>query len=113
MGGYHRKLGIGYGITTVDVIRVMSINSTTTGFQAVPLYVEDDKELNILVSAKVSPDEEPGDPGPRWMIVANPESRVVIRDGFCVATDDGVEYSEYVPTDEQVALFNQFARECV
>ena len=73
--------------------------------EVVSSYVEDDKELNILVSAKVSPAEKPGDPEPRWTIIADPETREVVRDDFCVATDEGFEYPEYTPVEEQHELF--------
>ena len=84
----------------------------TTDLVVKSSYVEDDKELNILVSTPVSPDEKPGDPEPRWTVVADPQTREVIRVDFCVATDEGFEYPEYTPTDEQMALFKKFAKEC-
>ena len=74
-------------------------------------YVEDG-ELNILVSPKVSPDEKPGDPEPRWTLIANPKTRELLRVDFCVATDEGFEYPECTPTDEQVALFKRFTTAC-
>ncbi len=75
-------------------------------------YVEDGKELNVLVSIKVSPDEKPGDPEPRWTIIADPETREIVRVDFCVATDEGFEHPEYTPTAEQMVLFKRFAKEC-
>ena len=74
-------------------------------------YVEDG-ELNVLVSPRVSPDEKPGDPEPRWTLIADPQARELLRVDFCVATDEGFEYPEYTPTDEQIALFKKFAKEC-
>ena len=38
----------------------MKIDMTTTDLVVVSSYVEDDKELNVLVSTKVSPDERTG-----------------------------------------------------
>ena len=70
-------------------------------------YVEDG-ELNVLVSPKVSPDEKPGDPEPRWTLIADPKTRELIRVDFCVATDEGFEYPEYKPTPEQLELFRNF-----
>ena len=90
----------------------MNIGPMTTDLDVVSSYVEDDKELNILVSTKISPDEKPGDPELRWTVIADPESREVIRVDFCVATDEGFDYPEYTPTDEQMALFKKFAKEC-
>ena len=90
----------------------MKITPTTTDLKVVSSYVEDDKELNILVSMKVSPDEKPGDPKPRWTVVADSATREVLRVDFCVATDEGFEYPEYTPTNEQMALFTKFAKEC-
>ena len=72
-------------------------------------YVEDG-ELNVLVSPKVSPDEKPGDPEPRWTLIANPKTRELLRVDFCVATDEGFEYPEYEPTPEQLELFRSFVR---
>lgn len=79
--------------------------------EVVSSYVEDDKELNILVSTKVSPDGKPGDPEPRWTVIANPETCEVLRVEFRMATDEELEYPEYTPTDEQMALFRKFAKE--
>ena len=90
----------------------MKITPTTTDLKVVSSYVEDDKELNILVSMKVSPYEKPGDPEPRWTVVADSATREVLRVEFCVATDEGFEYPEYTPTNEQMALFKKFAKEC-
>ncbi len=47
----------------------MKIDMTTTNLQFESSYVEDDKELNVLVSTKIMPDEKPGDPEPRWTIM--------------------------------------------
>ena len=90
----------------------MKIDSTTTNLQFESSYVEDDKELNVLVSTKVSPDDKPGDPEPRWTVIADPVTREIIRVEFAIATDEGFEYPEYTPTDEQMALFKKFAKEC-
>ena len=75
-------------------------------------YVEDGKGLNVLVSTKVSPDDKPGDPEPRWIVIADPATREITRVDFAIATDEGFEYPEYTPTDEQMALFRKFAKEC-
>ena len=83
----------------------MKIDSTTTNLQFESSYVEDGKELNILVSPPVSPDEKLGDPEPRWTVIPDPIMREIIRVEFCVATDEGFEYPEYTPTNEQMALF--------
>ena len=90
----------------------MKIDFSTTGLEVVSSYVEDDKELNVLVSTKVSPEEKPSDPEPRWTVIADPVTRDIIRVEFCVATDEGFEYPEYTPTNEQMALFRKFAKEC-
>ena len=90
----------------------MKINPTTTDLEIVSSYVEDDNELNVLVSPPVSPDEKTGDPEPRWTVIADPVTREIIRVEFCVATDEGFEYPEYTPTNEQMALFRKFAKEC-
>ena len=92
--------------------KYMKVDTHTTELQMVSSYVEDDKELNILVSMKVSPDEKPGDPEPRWTVIADPVTREIIRVEFCVATDEGFEYPQYTPTNEQMALFRKFAKEC-
>ncbi len=72
-------------------------------------YMEDG-ELNVLVSPKVSPDEKPGDPEPRWTLIANPQTRELLRVDFCVATDDGFEYPQYTPIGEQMVLFREFVK---
>lgn len=90
----------------------MKIDSTTTNLQFESSYVEDDKELNVLVSTKVTPGEKPGDPEPRWTVIADPVTREIIRVEFCVATDEGFEYPQYTPTHEQITLFRKFAKEC-
>ena len=90
----------------------MNIDMTTTNLQFESSYVEDDKELNVLVSTKVTPDEKPGDPEPRWTVIADPVTREIIRVEFAIATDEGFEYPEYTPTDEQMVLFKKFAKEC-
>ena len=90
----------------------MNIGMTTTNLQFESSYVEDDKELNVLVSTKVSPDDKPGDPEPRWTVIADPVTREIIRVEFAIATDEGFEYPEYTPTDEQMVLFKKFAKEC-
>lgn len=89
----------------------MKIDMASTELDVVSSHVEDG-ELNVLVATKVSPDEKPGDPEPRWTVIADPKSRELIRVDFCVATDDGFEYPEYTPTDAQMELFKQFAKEC-
>ena len=81
-------------------------------FEVVSAYIEDGKELNVLVSTPVPPDEKPGDPEPRWMLIADPQTRELLRVDFCVATDEGFEYPQYTPTNEQMALFRKFAKEC-
>ncbi len=88
----------------------MSIDPTTTTLEVVSSYVEDDKELNVLVSTPFSPDENPGDPEPRWTLIADPKTRELLRVDFCVATDEGFEYPEYNPTPEQLELFRGFVR---
>ena len=90
----------------------MKITPTTTDLEVVSSYVEDDKELNVLVSTRVSPGEKAGDPEPRWTVIADPVTREIIRVEFCVATDEGFEYPQYTPTNEQMALFRKFAKEC-
>ena len=90
----------------------MKIDVTTTELVVESSYVEDGKELDVLVSTKVSPDEKPDDPEPRWTVIADPVTREIIRVEFCVATNDGFEYPEYTPTNEQMALFRKFAKEC-
>ncbi len=89
-----------------------SIDVATTDLEVVSSYVEDGNELNVLVSTTVKPNEKPGDPEPRWTIIANPKTREVIRVDFSVATDEGFEYPEYTPTGEQMVLFKRFAKEC-
>ena len=88
----------------------MSIDPTTTDLEVVSSYVEDGKELNVLVSTSVSSDEKPGDPEPRWTLVADPQTRELLRVDFCVATDEGFEYPEYEPTPEQLELFCKFTK---
>ena len=92
--------------------RVKNIDPVTSDSEVESSYVEDDKELNVLVSPLVSPDEKPGDPEPRWTGIADPVTREIIRVKFCVATDEGFEYPQYTPTNEQMALFRKFAKEC-
>lgn len=92
--------------------RIKNIDPVTTDLEVVSSYVEDDKELNVLVSTPVSSDEELGDPEPRWTVIADPVTREIIRVEFCVATDEGFEYPKYTPTNEQMALFKKFAKEC-
>lgn len=88
------------------------IDVTRTDLVVESSYVEDDKELNVLVSTKILPDDKPEDPEPRWVIIADPKTREIIRIEFCVATDEGFEYPEYTPTAEQMELFKRFAKEC-
>lgn len=90
----------------------MILETNRTDLEVISSYVEDDKKLNVLVSTRVSLDEKPGDPEPRWTVIADPVTREIIRVDFCVATDEGFEYLEYTPTDEQMALFKRFAKEC-
>ena len=92
--------------------RNVKIDMATTNLQIESSYVEDGKEQNILVSPLASPDEKTGDPEPRWTVIADPVTREIIRVEFCVATDEGFEYPEYTPTNEQMALFTKFAKEC-
>lgn len=54
----------------------------STDLEVESSYVEDGKELNVLVSMKVSPDEKPGDPEPRWTIITDSETREVIRSAW-------------------------------
>lgn len=89
----------------------MNIGFTTTDLEVVSAYVEDDEDLNILVSTKISPDEKQDNPELRWMVIADPKTREVLRVDFCVATDEGFEYPEYTPTEEQMSLFKRFAKE--
>ncbi len=90
----------------------MKITPTTTDLEVVSSYVEDDKELNVLVSTKVTPGEKPSDPEPRWTVIADPVTRGITRVEFFVATDEGFGYPEYTPSNEQMALFRKFAKEC-
>ena len=86
----------------------MNIGFKATDLQVVSSY----KELNVLISTKVSSGEKPDDPEPRCTVIADPVTREIIRVEFCVATDNGFEYAEYTPTNEQMALFKKFAKEC-
>lgn len=82
----------------------MKIYPTITDLQVGSSYIEDDKELNVLVSTKVSPDDKLGDPEPRWTVIAEPVTREIMRVEFCVATEEGFESPEYTPTNEQMAV---------
>ena len=95
-----------------DENNCMKSGMTTTDLQAVSSYVEDDKELNVLFSTKVSPDEKLGDPEPRWAVITDPVTRGIIRVEFFVETDEGFGYPEYTPSNGQMALFRKFAKEC-
>ena len=95
-----------------DENNCMKSGMTTTEFEAVSSYVEDDKELNVLFSTKVSPDERLGDPEPRWAVITDPVTRGITRVEFFVATDEGFGYPEYTPSNAQMALFRKFAKEC-
>lgn len=53
----------------------VKIDTHTTDLQAVSSYVESDKELNVLISTKVSSDEKSDGPEPRWAVIANPVAR--------------------------------------
>lgn len=88
------------------------LETNTTDLEVVSSYIEDSKVLNILISTPPSPAEKPGDPEPRWTVIADPVTREIIMVEFCVATDEGFEYPEYTPTNEQMALFKKFAKEC-
>ena len=88
----------------------MSIDPITTNLEVVSSYVEDDKELNVLVSTPVSPDEKTGDPEPRWTLIADPQTRKLLRVDFCIATDNGFKYPDYTPTPEQLGLFCNFLK---
>ena len=90
----------------------MKIYPTITDLQVGSSYIEDDKELNVLVSTKVSPDDKLGDSEPRWTVIAEPVTREIMRVEFCVATEEGFESPEYTSTNEQMALFKRFAKEC-
>lgn len=93
-------------------VHIVDVAGSTTNLQVVSSYVEDDKELNVLVSTRLSTDENPGDPEPRWTVIADPVTREINRVEFCVATDEGFEYPAHTPTDAQMALFMKFAKEC-
>ena len=95
-----------------DENNCMKSGMTTTEFEAVSSYVEDDKELNVLFSTKASPAEKLGDPEPRWAVITDPVTRGITRVEFFVATDEGFGYPEYTPSNEQMALFRKFAKEC-
>lgn len=88
-----------------------TIDATRTDLAVESSYVEDDAELNILVSPKLSQNENQGDPEPRWTIVVNPKTKEIIRVDFCVASNEGFEYPDYKPTEKQMALFKQFVAE--
>ncbi|MBR0197139.1 MAG: hypothetical protein IJQ34_03305 [Kiritimatiellae bacterium] len=83
----------------------------TTDLQVESSYVEDGL-LNILVSPKIAMDEKPGDPECRWTIIANPQSKEIVRVDFCIATDEGFEYPQCSPTQDQLILFQHFVMEC-
>jgi len=87
---------------------LMQIDETNCSVEAA--YVEDG-ELNVLVSRKVADDEKPGDPEPRWILYADPKTREFKRVEFCIATDEGFEFPPYVPTAEQMSLFENIARD--
>ena len=65
-----------------------------------------------LSRKKVSPDEKLGDPEPRWAVITDPVTRGITRVEFFVATDEGFGYPECMPSNEQMALFRKFAKEC-
>lgn len=90
---------------------VKEIDFTRTDLMVESSYIEDDKELNILVSPRILPDDKPGDPEPRWTIIADPKSREIIKVDFCVATNEGFEYPKYTATQKQMELFKRFAKE--
>lgn len=85
-----------------------------TDLQVSSSYVEDG-ELCILVSRKSkehsasSEDSGASDREPRWRIVADPETRAIREVQFFVSTDEGFEYPDYKPTEEQMEIFKCFA----
>lgn len=54
----------------------MKTDMTATDLVVVSSYVEDDKELNVLVSTKVSHDEKIGELEPRWTIRQTPNHAI-------------------------------------
>ena len=120
MAGCRKRLGTGFGTTAIRTMDAqcgltfcnMNIDPTTTDLEVIFSYVEDNTELNVLVSTKVSPDDKPGNPEPRWIVIADPDTREIIRVEFAIVTDEGFEYPEYTPTDEQMALFKNFTKDC-
>ena len=93
-------------------IDIMNAVCTTTDFQVESSYVEYGKELDALVSTKVLPDDKLGDPEPRWTVIADSVTREITKVEFCVVAYEGFDYPEYTPTNEQMALFKKFAKEC-
>ena len=88
----------------------VSIDPTTTDLEVVSSYVEDGKELNILVLTPDSPDEKSGNPEPRWTLIADSQTREHLRVDFRVATDEGFDYPLFVHSLEQLGLFRNYVR---
>lgn len=79
------------------------IDICTSDLQEESSYVEDNKELYLLVSARISSDWKSGDSGSRGTIITVPGLREVPGGDSCVVTNEGFDYPEYAPTDEQVS----------
>ena len=88
---------------------VMGCAYSQLNLEVESFYVEDGAQ-NVLVSPKVSPDEKSGEPVPRWTLIANPKTRKLLRVDFFLATDEGLEYPQYMPIKEQKKLFYKFEK---
>lgn len=81
----------------------------TTELERVSAYIEDG-ELNVLVS---TPCETTGEDDLRWVVTANPETKSIDNVVFCIATDEGFDYPDYVPTAGQMSVFQRFVEDSV
>jgi len=92
----------------------MAKEMSLTDLQVSSSYIEDG-ELCILVSRKeketpaFAKNAEASDREPRWRIVADPETKEIREVQFFVSTDEGFEYPDYKPTEEQMEIFKRFA----
>jgi len=90
----------------------MKISPTTKDLMFVSSYIEDD-ELNVLVSTNIKEDERPNDPELRWVVTADPLNGTIRSIDFCLATDEGFEYPEYSPTEDQLEIFKGFVQQAL
>ena len=72
---------------------------------------EEDGKLHVLASGETIYKKDGAYIIPRWNITVSPDTREIEEGDFFLSLDEGFEYPDYTPTEEQMTLFRRWAKQ--